>query len=95
MDKAKRGSLLRSRFRALGGVILPMSTSSKPKGPKKLPRVCNQWVAFVNVAAPMPKWLRVQMRTQPLALCIKRVARESALTRMSHKLCLKLPKVLP
>lgn len=95
MDKAKRGSLLRSRLRALGGVILPASISPRRKAPQRLPRACNQWTAFLSVASPMPKWLRVQIRTQPIGLRAKRIAKESALTRMSRKLCLKLPKVLP
>jgi hypothetical protein len=53
MDKAKRGSLLRDRFRALGGVVLPNPTPSKPKRPQRLPTACNHWTAFLTVASPM------------------------------------------
>jgi len=95
MDKAKRGNLLRSRFKALGGVIIPKSGPAKVRHPERLPKACNRWTAFLSIATPTPKWLRAQIRPQPKGLDTKRTAMESALTRMSRKLCLKLPKVMP
>ena len=94
MDKAKRRSLLQDRFKALGGVVLHNHLPTKPKSPPRAPIACNNWTAFLSTSGPVPKWLKVQIRSLPKGIRIKRVARVSPLTKIAEQLPAKLPRVL-
>ena len=65
VDKTVRRSLLKDRFKALGGVSFPRSTRTKPKDAVRPPRGFNHWTPSINTERPDPKWVRVQIRTQP------------------------------
>jgi hypothetical protein len=94
MDKTKRGNMLRSRFKALGGVMSHNLGPSRSKRPQRQPKACNRWTAFIDVGTPAPKWIRIQNEALPSGLLrLSRKTEETALTRMSRKLCLKLPKI--
>src|SRR5665213_7792 len=97
MDKAKRADMLRSAFRANGGIPLaftgilrPRAMQARSKGSR-----LNEWPQIEVNHRRTPQWVRDPAAKLALTVKLKRRPYESPLIRMSRKLCLKLPKVLP
>lgn len=96
MDKTGRMGLLKARFRATGGVSFVATGVRAPKPcPAKRGRVYMPWPDIVVNLKRLPKnMLEPGHKTVPI-LPTKQRAGESPLTRMSRKLCLKLPTIQP
>ena len=97
MDRETRVALLRVRFRANGGVPFVATGISRPKpGPAKRGRVYMPWPDIIVDHKRTPEWMMVTAhKPMPAIRPIRKTEAQTALTRMSRKLCLKLPKVQP
>jgi hypothetical protein len=94
MDKAQRAQLLRLSYRVKGGIPFASTGIRRPEqGPARPKRVYMPWPDIVVDLKRLPKDMHKSGQCPRPLLSVKRGARESALTRMSRKLCLKLPKV--
>jgi hypothetical protein len=90
VDPAERALLLRQRFKALGGVIPPRSSPSKPK-PK--PRVYKNRFSFGTLEKVREcGWLKERDEKELDHVRISRKARISPLTRISEQLPRKLKR---
>jgi len=84
MDKAERSSLLRSRFKAIGGVpfvgkgLQPPRATPKPRG-----RVYMPWPDIIVDHKRTPLWAFEANPKTPLRIAPKRKARVSPLTRIA------------
>jgi hypothetical protein len=96
MDKAIRAEMLRRSYRANGGIPFVAVGFRRPKrGPAKPKRVFSEWPQVDVNHNRTPDWLREPEHKPALRVEPKRLAHESALTSMSRKLCLKLPRIKP
>lgn len=97
MDKAKRADMLRSAFRANGGIPLAFASVRKQRliQPTAKGSRLNEWPQIEVNHKRAPQWVRDSEAKPALTISLKRRPNESPLIRMSRKLCLKLPKVLP
>jgi hypothetical protein len=96
MDKARRVEMLKARFRATGGFPFVPTGIRKPRVVHVVGRRCpDEWPQIEVNHNRTPDWMRETAHQPKFNIKSKRQTGESALIRMSRKLCLKLPKVLP
>ena len=97
MEKAQRVELIRRSYKANGGIPFAFTGIKAPKQEPATPkRAYMPWPDIIVDTKRAPRWMKQSSSTVQLAFRPKReTSRESALTLMSRKLCLKLPLMGP
>jgi len=95
MTKAKRGQALRGRFKALGGIPY---VGNRTRVLEPVPEAKKRQIYPFNAIEPQINLRRCPLFYREFVVMAptvrpRRNVGESPLTRMSRKLCLKLPKV--
>jgi hypothetical protein len=94
MDKAERSTLLRDRFKAVGGLPFVYSGVRKAKSPQSPPRhsKCDEWPQIEVNHKRTPKWAFDPDPKKPMRLTPKRTARISPLIRIAAQYPKRQPR---
>ncbi len=96
MTRDDRAAVLRSRFKAVGGipwpVVTPKAVQSVPKRTKRATNCLNQCEPELNLRRTPEFFRKSQKRSDPI--WIKRNRGQSVIGRIAQKLNQKLPRML-
>ncbi len=94
MDKAERSTLLRSRFKAVGGVPFVGKGAQTPRAmPKPRGRVYMPWPDIIVDHKRTPDWAFEANPKAPLYLAPKRTAKVSPLILIAARYPKRLPRL--